>query len=274
MNPSSTAPLGPVVDVLPVDAAAFYRRALEVLTAAELPFLVGGAYALARHAGIVRHTKDLDVFVLPEDCGRALAALAEAGYRTELTFPHWLGKAFDGDHLVDVIFSSGNGLCPVDRAWFDHAPTGDLLGWPVRFCPAEETIWSKAFLQERERFDGADIAHLLRARGRSLDWPRLLRRFGPHWRVLLAHLVLFGFAYPGERDAVPARVLDELTARLRRESHQPPTDERLCRGTLLSREQYLVDVHEWGYTDARLRPDGPMAAEDVAHWTWAIDNVE
>ena len=52
---------------------------------------------------------------------------------------------------------------------------------------------------ERERYDGADIAHLLRARADQLAWRRLLRRFGPHWRVLLGHLVLFGFVYPGER---------------------------------------------------------------------------
>ena len=61
---------------------------------------------------------------------------------------------------------------------------------------------------ERERYDGADVAHLLRAHGDRLDWPRLLRRFGPHWRVLLSHLVLFGFIYPGERALVPAWVMD------------------------------------------------------------------
>ncbi len=58
-------------------------------------------------------------------------------------------------------------------------------------------IWSKAFIMERERYDGADIAHLILACGRDLDWRRLLGRFGRRWRVLLSHLVLFGFVYPG-----------------------------------------------------------------------------
>ena len=53
----------------------------------------------------------------------------------------------------------------------------------------------------------------------------------------------------------------------------PPPTERpaVCRGTLLSREQYLVDLEQLGYRDGRL--DDPvvrMTAEDVARWTAAI----
>jgi hypothetical protein len=51
---------------------------------------------------------------------------------------------------------------------------------------------------------------------------------------------------------------------------EPPNDERLCRGTLVSREQYLVDITEWGYNDARMKPRGPMSATEIAHWTEAI----
>ena len=64
--------------------------------------------------------------------------------------------------------------------------------------PVEEMIWSKAFLMERERFDGADVLHLMRARQKEINWPRLLSRFGEHWRVLLSHLVLFPYVYPNE----------------------------------------------------------------------------
>src|SRR5207302_251148 len=84
-------------------------------------------------------------------------------------------------------------LAVVNDAWFEHAVAGEALGRRVRLVPPEEMIWQKAYIMERERFDGADVLHLLRARGRRLDWPRLLARFGPHWRVLLSHLVLFGF---------------------------------------------------------------------------------
>jgi hypothetical protein len=90
-------------DVLSPQTQAFYRHALVSLREKGVPFVLGGAYTFGHYTGILRHTKDLDVFVRPADQGRALAALAAAGYRTELTYPHWLGKAFQGDDFVDVI---------------------------------------------------------------------------------------------------------------------------------------------------------------------------
>ena len=181
----------------------FYRDVLERMRRSGPPFLVGGAYAFACYTGIVRHTKDLDLFVRPADAGAALETLAAAGCRTEITFTHWLGKAFHEEDFVDIIYSSGNGLCPVDDAWFDHAVPHLVLGRPASLCPPEEMIWQKAFIQERERFDGADVAHLIHAHGRTLDWRRLLDRFGPHDRVLFGHLVLFGYIYPAARTAFP-----------------------------------------------------------------------
>ncbi|MBX6312677.1 MAG: hypothetical protein IRY99_07145 [Isosphaeraceae bacterium] len=256
---------------LDAESRNYYVRTLTLLNESGIPFLVGGAYALAVHAGIVRHTKDLDVFVKPVDRDRLLATLACAGYRTDVTFPHWLAKAYCGAHFIDVIYCSGNGISVVDEDWFVHALPTEVFGVPVQLCPIEETIWSKAFVMERERFDGADVAHLLRARGEALDWHRLLRRFGPHWRVLLAHLVLFGFIYPAERGKIPVWVLRELSERLRAETEQPAPAERICRGPLLSREQYLVDLESGGYKDARLQPQGPLTPEDVIHWTAAIE---
>lgn len=253
-------------------AAAFYRRALEALAEAGIPFLVGGAYALERYTGIVRDTKDLDVFVRPGDCEGVLRAFEKAGFETELTFPHWLGKAFSRGDTVDIIFSSGNGCARVDEEWFRHGIDEELLGMRVRLVPVEEMIWSKAFVMERERYDGADIAHLLRARAAGLDWPRLVRRFGPHWRVLLSHLVLFGFIYPSHRREIPESVMRLLLDQLAREDRRPAPagKEPICRGTLLSRAQYLVDIERWGYRDARL-VEGTMSEADVACWTAAIE---
>src|SRR5262249_15911864 len=160
---------------------------------------------------------------------------------------HWLGKAHNGEDFVDFIFSSGNGVAKVDDGWFDHAQPGSLLGEPVRLSPVEEIIWSKSYVCERERFGGADICHLIRPQGRKLDWQGLVRRFGRHWRMVLAHLILFGFVYPGERAIIPAAVMEELTGRLQKENRSGAPDTRVCRGTLLSRVQYVIDVERWGY---------------------------
>src|SRR5262249_4083167 len=180
-------------------AADFYIDALRRLQATNIPFLIGGAFAFSYHARVPRDTKDIDIFVKPEDCPSVLETFERLGYRTEVPFPHWLGKIHRDEHFVDIIFSSRNGLPRVDAPWFDQASKTHVLGVIVRVSPVEEMIWSKAFIQERERFDGADIVHLLRELGPSLDWPRLLMRFGDYWRVLLAHLIMFGFVYPDKR---------------------------------------------------------------------------
>ncbi len=241
-------------DTLSPETREAYRQALAILRAAGLRFLVGGAYAFGCYTGLVRDTKDFDVFALPRDVQSILQALADAGYQTELTDTVWLAKAYRGDDLVDVIFSSGNGIATVDEEWFQHATESELLGTPIRLVPVEEMIWSKAYVMTRERYDGADVAHLLRDRADQLDWERLLRRVGAHWRVLFSHLVLFGFIYPGERARVPAWVMEELTSRLQYQVRTPPPQDQLCQGTLLSSTQYRADIERWGYRDARRFP--------------------
>jgi hypothetical protein len=248
----------------------FYRSSLSALTQAGVPVLVGGAYALRYHTGVARETKDLDLLILPRDKDRAFAVMEQHGYKTELTFSHWLGKVYDGSDFIDIIFNSGNGIAPVDDMYFKDAPTGSLFEVDVSWCPAEEMILSKCFVMERERYDGADVAHLLLAVGEKLDWQRLLMRFGDHWRILFAHIVLFGFIYPAERTRIPSWVVQELTQRLK-EDQEAPEKDRVCRGTLLSREQFLVDIEDWGFNDARLST-GAMTKRQIASWTDAIED--
>ena len=263
-------PEAAIIQPLTPQTRAFYCRVISHLNNAQAPYLVGGAYALKRYTGIERHTKDFDIFVKRRDYGHVMKVLSGVGCTPSLDFPHWLGKAHSGEDFIDVIFSSGNGVASVDDEWFAHAMPGRVLDMPVRLIPAEEMIWSKGFIMERERFDGADILHLLRACAAQLDWQRLLRRFDSNWRVLLSHLLMFGYVYPDERSTVPRWVTDELLAHLQRELHEAPRKERLCRGTILSREQYLIDIGRWGYRDARLPPHGHMESDDIKIWTDSI----
>jgi catechol 2,3-dioxygenase-like lactoylglutathione lyase family enzyme len=253
------------------ESKKFYRHALGLLTDSNIPFLVGGAYAFAKFTGIERHTKDFDIFIKRGDYERISAVLATAGYKTDLTFPHWLGKAYHGDSFIDLIYSAGNGVAVVDDVWFEKAEPGTVLEMPLMLIPPEEMIWSKGLIMERERFDGADVNHVIKARGDRMDWRRLIDRYGPHWRALFAHVTLFGFAYPSHRSQVPAWVIEELTGKLLDETKQPDADEKVCYGTIISRQQYLHDIDVWGYEDARLRPRGNMSKEEIAHWTAGIE---
>jgi hypothetical protein len=255
------------------DTPALFSETLRVLRDDGVDFLIGGAFALSRYTGIDRATKDLDIFVREGDCARTLDALARIGCQTQWTFRHWLAKATRDDALIDVIYSSGNGVAQVDDEWFTHAPQAEVCGIVSRLSPPEELIWSKSFVMERERFDGADIQHVIRSIGPDLDWPRLIARFGDHWRVLLSHLVMYAFVFPSERHQIPAWVSDELTQRLASGWSDDLRNGKTCFGTLLSREQYLPDLREQGYVDGRLVV-GAMTAGEIAEWTEAIREEE
>ncbi len=250
-----------------------HRRSVVALQDANIPFLIGGAYVVEVYAGVSRQTKDFDLYLRPQHVDSALEVLKRAGYKTEKTFPHWLAKAGRGRDCIDMIFRAGNGLCEVDDSWFQRAHSSKFLGLKVKLCAPEEMIWMKAYIMERERFDGADIAHILQRCAEKLDWLHLVHRFGPDWRVLLSHLVLFGYIYPGERDKIPATIMRDLIARLQSEK-RIAADDRICRGTLLSRKQYLLDIQERGFRDARLQARVHMNAKDIAHWTKAIAKEE
>ena len=264
MSPLASAP----VSALDEQSRDFYRHALSLLDEAKLQYLVGGAYAFARYTRIERHTKDFDIFIRHSDFTRATKILENAGYETDLTFSHWLGKAFKGEDFIDLIFSAGNGVAKVDELWFANAVDARVLDMNVKLIPAEEMIWSKGLIMERERYDGNDVAHVIRAVGADLDWRRLINRFGELWRALYVHIILFGFIYPSHRSAIPKWVMEEFAQRLAAEGD---TREKICYGTILSRQQYLVDIDRWGYKDARLKPLGNMTPEEIAHWTAGID---
>lgn len=249
----------------------FYRAAIEILQEAKIPFVVGGAYALRVYAEIVRDTKDFDVFLRERDLQLALNAFQRAGFHAEITHPHWLAKAHCGECFVDMIFRAGNGLCDVDDLWFEHSRPYDMLGKTIALCPPEEIILMKAYVMERERFDGADIMHLLRRCAETLRWRHLLWRFGPDWRVLLSHLVMFGFIYPAERNRIPAEVWEELLGCLSAEQQTAAPNEKICNGTLISRAQYLPDIEHWGYRDGRLEPRVQMTKNEIASWTEKIE---
>nr|MBA3554096.1 hypothetical protein [Gemmatimonadales bacterium] len=102
--------LSPTHSLVETPSRAFYREAMDVLSRAGVPFLVGGTFAFVHQAGIDRSTKDLDIFVRPGDVHPLLGACAAAGYEADLVFSHWLAKIRAPTGFIDVIFSSGNGI--------------------------------------------------------------------------------------------------------------------------------------------------------------------
>ena len=236
---------------IPDDERAVYKRALEALTGAGVPFVVAGAYAIYEHTGIYRKTKDLDLFFEPAAVVPAARALRDAGFVTRLEDPHWLAKATSGEYFVDLIYGMGNGVALIDEGWIRNSRPGILAAVPVRIAPPEELLWHRLFISERHRHDMSDILHLILCVGDTFDWERLVSRAGPHWPLLLAQLLTFSYVYPGYRANVPAWVYEQLIERARAENNAEVQDVDFTRGPLISRFSFTIDVREWGFADPR-----------------------
>ena len=86
---------------IPEEEREVYRRALQALNAAGVPFVVAGAYAIYEHTGIYRQTKDLDLFVEPRrgPAGGARAARRRLRHAAR-------GSALAGQGVRSAIASS------------------------------------------------------------------------------------------------------------------------------------------------------------------------
>ena len=197
-----------------------------------------------------RQTKDLDLFVLEDDWPIIEHALRQSGVDAHVEFSHWLAKATRGRRSRRSDLRRRQRLRPrgrrVDQPW--HAGRRARL--------------PRAYLSRR----GNDLvegvrhgARALRRRRRAAHHPpfRTRSRLEPAAPTLWRARQRAACA-PA---AVPVRVSGRDRSRARtgcsttlwaRRATPPSTADRVCRGTLLSRAQYLVDVHGWGYTDARL----------------------
>ncbi len=230
------------------ESTAFFKEALEIFAESKINYLIGGAFAVFQYSGIYRNTKDLDVFCRYSDFPKILKLFKNKGFRVELADARWLAKIFKGEYFIDVIFDTTNNICKVDDSWFKYATKGNFEGIEVMFIAPEELIWLKSYVQNRERFDGADINHVFLKIGKMIDWKRLLDRLDQHWHILLAQILLFQFVYPADYpEIIPKWLFDELIRRAIEQYELPETSYKVCRGPLIDQTQYAIDIKQWNY---------------------------
>jgi hypothetical protein len=175
--PESSSVTSAIEVPLPPEASTLYREVLEAMNQHELPYAVAGAFALQKYTGISRITKDLDLFMKASDIPAALEYLKQLGFRCETPDPVWLSKAHRGDYFVDLISGMSNAVIVVDDSWMKRTLPAMIAGVPSRIISVEDLLGSKLFVVRRERFDGADIAHIIyRTRGQLGPRPRVGRR--------------------------------------------------------------------------------------------------
>lgn len=231
--------------ILTAQQESLYREVLIVLANNRIPYCVAGAFALREYTGICRMTKDLDVFLPAEDAGQALAQLHTAGFECEVTDPIWLAKAHRDGYFVDLITGMSNAVIVVDRSWIERARPAKIVGVQTRVLAPEELLSSKLFVSRRERFDGADIAHIIYATRGQIDWKRVLQLVGEHWEVLLWALIFFRYNYPAQSSYVPGQLWHNLLQRFAEMIEKPDSRSRF-RGSLIDECMFAIDVNEWG----------------------------
>lgn len=233
----------------PTRTESFYAGSLKILNQTRIPFAIGGTYAVNVYVGMERPTKDLDIFCKAGDYPKILKKFSDLGYKTQITDERWLVKIINHQSFLDIIYSSANGVAPVTDEWLRESQAAKLFGMQVKLLHPTELIWSKVFVQERNKYDGNDVAHLILTRYKDINWRKLLSYMDQYWEVLLAHVLNFRFIYPSQRELLPKWLLNELLSRLKNQINLPTSKMKVCRGRLYSSNDFAIDVQKWGFED-------------------------
>ena len=149
------------------------KKAVAALEERQIPYLLGGTAASWAHGG-PEPGKDVDLMIKREDAEAALAALQDAGMRTERPPEQWLFKAWDEDVLVDLIFGP-SGLA-IDDALISRGQTLGVAGMHVRVMALEDLLVTKLMALDEHALDYGSLVRIARALREKVDWAEVARR--------------------------------------------------------------------------------------------------
>lgn len=149
------------------------KRVAAVLRDAGIRFAVGGGLAAWARGGPPTE-KDIDLLVREADADAALAALQQAGLRTERPPEAWLVKAWDGDVLVDLIHEP-SGLV-VDDTFLDRCDELSVHAQPMLVMPVDDLLVTKLLSLTEHHLDYGPVLEISRALREQIDWAALWTR--------------------------------------------------------------------------------------------------
>lgn len=152
--------------------ATTLKRVASVLKQAEIPFALGGSFAVYAHGG---HSSDHDVdfLIREQDKENALAELASVGFEVEQPPEDWLVKVFDDGRMVDLIYR------PVESPVTD-ATLADTVMRPVEainmpVLSASQLMVHKLLSYTQHYCDFATGLPVARSLREQIDWERVRR---------------------------------------------------------------------------------------------------
>ena len=244
VKPEEVSKTSSLPSEVPEEQVDLFRDVLQALEEDRVPYAVSGAFALRQHTAICRYTKDLDLVLTAQNSEAGMRCLRQAGMECEITDPVWLAKARRDGHFVDLITGMSNAVIVVEDSWIQRACPAVVYGITTRVLAPEELIASKIFVTRRERFDGADMAHVIYGTRGQLDWQRAMKLVGEHWEMLFWALVLFRYVYPAQSHYVPSEIWCELLRRFEGQIRNADPNAKF-RGSLVDDNMFAIDVNEW-----------------------------
>lgn len=217
-----------------------YEPVLIELDDREIPYSLGGAFALASYTLRWRNTKDLDIYIRPQDREIVISILQEKGfddyYQVLPYVREWIYRSYKDDFIVDIIWSMANQRTDVDEGWFDSGERIPLRGNIYCTISPGELIWAKVYVLQKERTDWPDVLNVIHAVGPEIDWERLLDRFGTDLPLLSSVLSIFEWLDPERAHDLPGWLWDRL--------HLPEPENKSSL-LLVEHRASLLDSRPW-----------------------------
>jgi hypothetical protein len=199
---------------IPHEQWRIYREVITGARARQIGFAIGGAFAVSTYTGLYRNTKDLDIYVLPEQKHEMIEVLNRLGmkdYHDSLAYDRrWIYRSYQDITIVDIIWSMANRRVEVDTGWFERSTAIQARGELIPIVPPEELIWAKLFVLQRDRCDWPDVFNIIYATGEKLDWLHLINRMGEDLPVLSAALSVYAWVSPTSASGLPEWLWERL----------------------------------------------------------------
>jgi hypothetical protein len=193
---------------------AIYRQVLAMALGRRIPFAVGGGTATMVYTGRPRQSKDIDLFLAPDRREEMIQVTRDCGlcdlYEEQPYDRNWIYRAHDGAAIVDIIWSMANYRSQVDANWLEDGPEIELDGMRFHLVPAEETLWCKLYILQRDRCDWPDALNIVNTVGPELDWDRVIARLEGDTPLLSGLLSVFAWLCPDRARDLPRSLWRQL----------------------------------------------------------------
>lgn len=227
-----------VEDYVPDGPWQVFQPAIRAARALQVPIAIGGGLAISLYTGQWRNSKDIDLYVLPQDREAVSAAVLGTGladlFELQPYDRSWIFRAARDGIIVDVMWALANGAGDVEPGWLARGASATVRDEPLRLLAPEEMFWSKVHVLQRDRCDWPDLLNLLYTTGPHFDWARVVQRMAGQERLLGSILSLFAWVAPGR-----ARLLPDWLWR-RAHLEMPSTGSVRCHEHLR-----LLDTRDW-----------------------------